>query len=159
GEGPSAGGLVLLFPGQGSQYAGMLRDLVCRFSRLQGPLAEANRVPLDDGADLADRIFPHPAFSDAGRAEQEEALRATEVAQPALGAIGLGLFGLLEQFGVRPDAVAGHSFGELTALAAAGRFDARSLDALARRRGRLMADLGAEGDGGAMLAVLAPIAE
>ena len=106
---------------------------------------------------LSDLIYPHPAFSEDDRARQEAALRATEVAQPALGAVSLGVLGILEHFGVRPDAVAGHSFGELTALCAAGRIDARTLASLARLRGRLMADRADPGDGGAMLAVMAPL--
>ncbi|SIO57161.1 polyketide-type polyunsaturated fatty acid synthase PfaA [Singulisphaera sp. GP187] len=157
--GPAAGGLAMLFPGQGAQHAGMLRGLACRFPQVHDALAEANSVPLDDGRRLVDLVFPHPAFSEAQAEVQETALRATEVAQPALGAMSLGVLRLLEHFGVRPDAVAGHSYGELTALCAAGRFDAKALDALSRRRGRLMADDGGAGGAGtgAMLAVAAPL--
>ncbi|WP_044148929.1 type I polyketide synthase, partial [Singulisphaera acidiphila] len=118
--GPVAGGLAMLFPGQGAQHAGMLRGLACRFPQVHDALAEANGLPLDDGRRLVDLVFPHPAFSDAQAEEQEIALRATEVAQPALGAMSLGVLRLLEHFGIQPDAVAGHSYGELTALCAAG---------------------------------------
>ena len=125
---------------------------------MHAALAEADGVALDDGRCLGDLIYPHPAFSDDERARHEAALRATEVAQPALGAVSLGVLGILEHFGVRPDAVAGHSFGELTALCAAGRIDARRACAGWRRaRGRLMADAGGGRRGGAMLAVMAPL--
>ena len=73
--------------------------------------------------------------------DQELALRDTRFAQPAIGAVSLGLLRILEDFGVRPDLVGGHSFGELTALCAAGRIDDRSLAMLAQRRGALMAEL------------------
>ena len=163
GSGPAAGGLAMLFPGQGSQYVGMLRDLACRFPMVHVALADANRVALDDGRCLGDLIYPHPAFSDDERARHEAALRATAVAQPALGALSLGVLGILDHFGVAPAAVGGHSFGELTALCAAGRIDAEALGRLARSRGRLMAgpaqaDRDAnDQDRGAMLAVMAPL--
>ncbi len=64
---------------------------------------------------------------------------------------------ILEDFGVRPDLTGGHSFGELTALCAAGRIDDRSLALLAQRRGAIMASCAEEGDTGAMLAVFAPL--
>ena len=59
-------------------------------------------------------------FTDGARREQEQALRETRHAQPAIGAVSLGLLSILEDFGVRPELVGGHSFGELVALRAAG---------------------------------------
>ncbi len=151
GSGAEPGGLAVLFPGQGSQYVGMLGGLACRFPAMLATLAEADAgVP-----GLGLRIYPHPAFDDDGRRDAERSLRATDVAQPAIGAVSLGAFRVLEGFGVRPDAFAGHSFGELTALHAAGRIDAPSFFELARLRGALMAGNG--GDRGGMLAVLAPV--
>ena len=154
GAGGEPGRLAFLFPGQGSQYVGMLRDLACRFPAMLGTLAEADAEV--DGRALAGWIYPHPTFGDEARKEAEHALRSTRVAQPALGAVSLGASRVLEGFGVRPDAVAGHSFGELAALCVAGRIDAPAMFDLARLRGRLMAGTG--GDRGSMLAVLAPAA-
>jgi len=162
GQGPAEGGLAMLFPGQGAQYPGMFRDLACRFPAMQRALAEADAAFAADrpGEDreasprLSDSIYPQPSFDPAGRARDEAALRATEVAQPALGAVALGALGLLDGFGVRPGAVAGHSYGELPSLCAAGRFDAETLHRLSRLRGRSMAE--GSGDRGSMLAVLAP---
>ena len=81
------------------------------------------------------------------------------MAQPALGAVSLGLHRILEHFGVKPDAAAGHSFGELTALCASGRIDAHAFDRLARKRGELMANGAGSstGERGSMMAVFAPI--
>ncbi|MBV8676883.1 MAG: acyltransferase domain-containing protein, partial [Planctomycetaceae bacterium] len=157
GIGQASGGLAMLFPGQGAQHVGMLRALACQFPMMHEALAEADAAAPGDNPRLSDLIYPHPAFSEGERARQEAALRATEVAQPALGAVSLGVLGILEHFGVRPDAVAGHSFGELSALCAAGRIDAKTLASLARLRGRLMADRAHPGDGGTMLAVMAPL--
>ncbi len=160
GEGEAAGRLGVLFPGQGSQYTGMLRDLACRCPEMLETLAEADEVfqaNSGPGSDrrLSDHIYPPSAFDDGAREAQEAALRATQVAQPAIGAVSLGALRVLEEFGVRPDAVAGHSYGELLALCAAGRYDARALHRLSGLRGRLMADGSA--DQGAMLAVQAPL--
>ncbi|MDF1563061.1 MAG: SDR family NAD(P)-dependent oxidoreductase [Deltaproteobacteria bacterium] len=149
GEAP--GRLAFLFPGQGAQYPGMLRDLACAFPQLQESLAAADAALELGGARLVDRIYPHSIFDAEARAESVAALRATEVAQPALGAVSLGALELLRHFGLSPDAVAGHSYGELVALTAAGVIDPADLPALSRLRGELMAGM-AEGDAGTMLA-------
>ncbi len=160
GTGEPRGKLGVLFPGQGSQYPGMLNDLACQFPAMLETLAEADRVfarehPEAGAQRLSDYIFPHPAFNDADKARQEEALKSTDVAQPAIGAVSLGALNVLSGFGVKPDAVAGHSFGELPALCAAGRLNPEALHRLANVRGRLMANCGAQGNAGAMLAVQA----
>src|SRR5262249_45630664 len=160
GSGPAPGRLGFLFPGQGAQAVGMLRDLACTFPAMQQVLTEADRAFAAGLADpgekrLSDYIYPHPAFTPAARAAQEEELRATWIAQPALGAVSLGAVQVLSHFGVRPDATAGHSYGELTALCAAGCFDAPSLFELSQLRRPLMAE--PRDDAGAMLAVQAPL--
>ncbi len=156
GTGPAPGRLAMLFPGQGSQVVGMLRDLACRFPRMQAALALWNEAMEPADGRLSDRIYPPSCFREEELQRQHEALRDTRYAQPAIGAVSFGLFQILEDFGVRPDLVGGHSFGELTALCAAGRIDSRTLAHLSLRRGALMADC-ARGDApGGMLAVFAP---
>ncbi len=142
GVGTDPGRLAVLFPGQGSQYVGMLRDLACRFPAFQAALAE----PPPSSRAAIEAAYPHPAFDDAARAEAERALRATDLAQPAIGASSLGALRVLRDLGITPDAYAGHSFGELTALHAAGRIDAAAFSRLAQLRGHLMA--GDDRDGG-----------
>jgi acyl transferase domain-containing protein/acyl carrier protein len=144
--------LAVLFPGQGAQYPGMLRELACRFPALHDTLAQACQ-PAAQARDLIDLIYPLLSFTAEDRRANEEALRATDIAQPALGAVSLGAWRILEQFGLRADAAAGHSYGELTALCAAGRLKPDDFYCLSRLRGRLMAD--AAGSQGAMLAVQA----
>ena len=150
------GKLGVLFPGQGAQYVGMGRDLFCSFPQAFSVLENADKS-FEGASRLSDRIFPQPAWNPEGKDAQEKALRSTDVAQPALGAASLGALRVLEAFGVKPDAFAGHSYGELVALHAAGRFDEKTLHALSGLRGRLMAAGG--GDLGTMLAVMAPLAE
>ena len=157
-SGATPGKLGMLFPGQGAQYTGMLRDLACSFPQMLVSLDAGNKgFCAADGSSLSDLIYPPTAFSDDARDAQEAALRATEAAQPAIGAVSLGALRLLESFGLVADATAGHSYGELTALCAAGRLDETSFHALSRLRGHLMA--AGEGDRGSMLAVSAPLAD
>jgi acyl transferase domain-containing protein/acyl carrier protein len=153
GAGAPQGQLAVIFPGQGAQYPGMLLDLACHFPAAQQTLAHADRTfTVQHGRRLVDLLYPHPAFTPEARRAQEEALRSTDVAQPALGAVSLGAWRVLEAFGVRADAFAGHSYGELTALCAAGRLDEEAFHSLSLLRGQLMA----RGDApGGMLAVKA----
>jgi len=140
GRGAAPGRLAVLCPGQGSQRVGMLRDLACAFPRAAEAFALAERAaPADELPRLAEVVYPAPAFDAATREALEAALRDTRRAQPALGAAGLASWRVLEHFGVRPDAAAGHSFGELTALCVAGRITPDALAALAHARGRVLA--------------------
>ncbi|MBI3117501.1 MAG: SDR family NAD(P)-dependent oxidoreductase, partial [Candidatus Hydrogenedentes bacterium] len=157
GAGPAPGKLALVFSGQGAQQPGMLRDLVCTFPEMFESLELAEAIfEQQTGEGLHGFIHPQPAFSKEARASQEEVLRNTAVAQPALGAVEAGAIKLLRRFGLHPDAYAGHSYGELAALHAAGCYDESTLFRLSCARGELMA----HGDSGTgMLAVRAGVAQ
>ncbi|QFZ20782.1 type I polyketide synthase [Saccharothrix syringae] len=148
---PVSGGVGFLFPGQGSQYAGMGADLAVHLPEAHAVWDELGRVRFD-GTALADVAFPRPVFADGRRAGPPVALTSTEWAQPALAVHSLALLAVLTDHGVRPARVAGHSFGELTALCAAGVLAPGDLVRLARRRGELMRDASGA-DAGVMLAV------
>jgi len=157
----TSGNLAMLFPGQGAQYTGMLKDFALQFPAALGELQVAERsfsAATGKGAGrLIDKIYPLPTFSVEAAEQREVELRATESAQPALGAVSLAIKAVLAGFGVSAEAYAGHSYGELTALCAAGVLSQQDLHLLSRLRGELMA--AGSGDRGSMLAVSAPLAE
>ncbi|MBO2455813.1 SDR family NAD(P)-dependent oxidoreductase [Actinomadura barringtoniae] len=140
--------VAFLFPGQGSQRPGMLADLLIAFPWL--------RTVLDDRVDerIAAAMFPPAAFTPEQRVAQRDAITDTRVAQPALGVAGIALHRLLDALGVRPDLAAGHSYGELAALWAAGTFDTATLLRLSTERADAIL-AAADGDPGTMAAVKA----
>ena len=149
------GKMVVLFPGQGSQYVNMGRELALNSPPLREAYAHVDEVANELGEELISEIvFPPPAFSAAERDSQEKYLQLTEHAQPALAAFALGVYGLLREGGLRADFLAGHSFGELSALWAAGVLGDEDYLRLAVERGKAMASTAGVGkDTGAMLAV------
>nr|WP_104784307.1 type I polyketide synthase [Streptomyces sp. QL37]PPQ56489.1 beta keto-acyl synthase [Streptomyces sp. QL37] len=152
---PAGTKAAAVFAGQGSQYVGMGREAALAVPPVLAAYDRANR--LTAGAETLGRVvFPPPAFDDATRKAQEELLRRTEFAQPAIGALSAGQFAWFKELGFAPDGVIGHSFGELTALWAAGVLDDDGFTELARARGLAMAppaDASGSHDPGAMAAV------
>ena len=131
----------------------MLRDLTATLPQLQSLFEEADallagRLPQA----LSQFIFPIPVFSDEERAQQQAALNATQIAQPALGVVELAAFEVLKAYGVQPEFVAGHSYGEYVALCAAGAIEPNDLILLSEIRGRIAAEAG-QHSAGAMAAV------
>jgi [acyl-carrier-protein] S-malonyltransferase len=132
--------IAFVFPGQGAQYAGMGREIAENFSTARDVFDEADAA-LD---------FPISRLCFEG---PETDLKLTENTQPAILATSYALFRVLEQRGVRPDFVAGHSLGEYSALVAAGALKLGDAAALVRRRGRYMQEAVPVGVG-AMAALL-----
>jgi acyl transferase domain-containing protein/NAD(P)H-dependent flavin oxidoreductase YrpB (nitropropane dioxygenase family)/NAD(P)-dependent dehydrogenase (short-subunit alcohol dehydrogenase family)/acyl carrier protein len=147
------GKLAFLFPGQGSQQPNMLKDLAIQFPAVRASLEQANGA-LQDVLDrpLSSYIFPPPTFTQEEEGAAKAALTDTRIAQPALGAIEGGLFHLLSLLGVRPDFVAGHSYGEYVALYAAGVLNVEDFTRLSEARGRFIVE-GVGEEPGAMAAV------
>ncbi|MFE9633621.1 SDR family NAD(P)-dependent oxidoreductase [Streptomyces sp. NPDC006463] len=146
-EAADPGRVAFLFPGQGSQRTGMLGELFMAFPALRA-LLDAAPPP------VVSAVFPPAAFTAEERAAQRAAVTDTRVAQPALGLAGAAAHLLLAELGVRPDDVAGHSYGELTALWAAGVYDTAGLLRLSARRAEAIVAAAGE-DPGAMAAVSA----
>ncbi|MFE9568883.1 SDR family NAD(P)-dependent oxidoreductase [Streptomyces sp. NPDC006692] len=142
--------VAFLFPGQGSQRPGMLAELLVAFP-------EAAQLVRQGGA-YAAALYPPQAFDPGAAERQQEVLKDTRMAQPALGVVDLTICQILEWAGVRPDMAGGHSYGELVALAAAGALTPDALlDLSAHRAESILDSLG--DDPGAMAAVTAAPAD
>ncbi|KPM53925.1 beta keto-acyl synthase [Frankia sp. R43] len=128
-----------LFAGQGSQYLEMGLDAVLGVPTVGQALDDANAVFDGDATALAAVMYPPPVFDPELRQEQESRLRATRYAQPAIGALSVGQFRYLAELGLDCAGYLGHSFGELTALWAAGALTDADFFRLARARGAAMA--------------------
>ena len=149
------GKTVALFPGQGSQYLNMGRELAINFPPVREAFEKANTIIADKKrAALTSIVYPIPVFSDEDRESQVQLLTQTENAQPAIGTLSLALHQLLSDAGFKADFFAGHSFGELTALWAAGVYSEEAFLRLAKARGEAMSTPAASGqDTGTMIAV------
>ena len=130
---------VWLFPGQGSQEVGMGADLFKSDVPFRSLVALASELV---GEDLEPTCLRGP----------EKKLVRTRFLQPLLVAVSLGYLRHLNERGVQPDFVLGHSLGEITALAAAGIVTPAEAVRLAAKRGELMDQAATQVDGG-MLAV------
>ncbi len=132
--------LIYLFPGQGSQYVGMGRDLAAEFPLAAQTFAEADAAL---GFPLSRLCFAGP----------EEELRLTANTQPAILAHSVAVARVLESRGLKPVRVAGHSLGEYSALVAAGGLEFADALRAVRRRGELMQTAVPVGEG-SMAAIL-----
>jgi [acyl-carrier-protein] S-malonyltransferase len=133
-------GLVFLFPGQGSQAAGMGKELAANFAAARQTFEEADEAL---GYSLSRLCFQGP----------EEKLRLTEITQPAILTVSIAAVRVLNEAGIAPSFVAGHSLGEYSAHVAAGTLGFADAVRTVRLRGQFMQDAVPVGVG-AMAAVL-----
>jgi [acyl-carrier-protein] S-malonyltransferase len=116
---------AFIFPGQGSQSPGMGQSLATQFPEARQVFEQADAAL---GFPLSRLCFEGPA----------ESLQLTENTQPALLTVSIAAFRVLQEDGLKPDFVAGHSLGEYSALVAAGSLDFADAVRLVRKRGQYM---------------------
>lgn len=158
------GKVVALFSGQGSQYLEMGKTLTMNFPELRQAYYQIdNLLKQDELSSISSVVFPKPVFEQEQAKAQSNNLRQTENAQPAIAAMSVGLYKILQQQGFKPNFVAGHSFGELTALWASEVLNDHDYFFLTKARGQAMSSSSApKKDLGKMLAVqgkIEPIAQ
>ncbi|MER5867393.1 type I polyketide synthase [Kitasatospora sp. NPDC002040] len=150
GRAHRGGGTVLVFPGQGSQWDGMARELLDTAPAFAAEIAAVEQA-----------LAPYVDWSLTAVLRGEEGaadLERVDVVQPALFAVNVALAALWRASGVRPDAVIGHSQGEIAAAYAAGALSLADAAAVVALRSQAIAGLGTSGQG-AMAAVPLPAAE
>jgi 8-amino-7-oxononanoate synthase len=153
-QGPFAAderGIALLFPGQGAQKVGLLRE-----AYKQLPAFRERLDALDDalGPELHAQLGGTLRSFLYGADASEERLKATQVCQPVMAAVGLALQALLDKLGLQAQVALGHSLGEFAAAAAAGVLDGEEVVRLVARRGLAMVALDLP-DAGAMVSAAA----
>jgi [acyl-carrier-protein] S-malonyltransferase len=137
---------AFVFPGQGSQHAGMGKDVADRFPEARQVFDEVDAAL---GFSISRLCFEGP----------EEDLKLTENTQPAILAVSSAMYAVIKQRGgIRPDIVAGHSLGEYSAIVAADGLPVAEAAKLVRARGRFMQEAVPVGEG-AMAALIGPSVE
>src|SRR6267154_1162360 len=132
--------LAFIFPGQGSQAVGMGKDLAEKFPIARQTFEEADSAL---GYKISDLCFNGP----------EEKLKLTEITQPAILTVSFAAYRVLQEKGISPAMVAGHSLGEYSAHVAAGTLSFADAVRTVRNRGRYMQEAVPVGVG-AMAAIL-----
>ncbi|MCX7794717.1 MAG: ACP S-malonyltransferase [Thermodesulfovibrionales bacterium] len=126
--------IAFVFPGQGSQYVGMGKDLYDNFPEVRDIFREASDTL---GYDMTRLCFEGP----------KDLLDKTSKTQPAILTVSIACLRLMELKGKRPDVVAGHSLGEYTACVAAGVLSFKDCLRIVEKRGIFMEQAVPEGKG------------
>jgi [acyl-carrier-protein] S-malonyltransferase len=137
--------IVFLFPGQGSQYAGMGKDLHENHAEVRALFEEASETT---AMNMTDLCFNCP----------DEVLKLTENAQPAVALVNAACLSVLKKEGIAPHALAGHSLGEYTALYGAGAMAFGTMMDLVKKRAFFMQEAAVKNPG-SMVAVIGLEAE
>src|SRR5271155_4849142 len=134
------GKTAFVFPGQGSQYPGMGKELAERYPAARAVFEEADRAL---GFSISQMCF----------SGTEEELKLTANTQPAILTCSVAIYRILADKGLTPDFVAGHSLGEYSALVAAGAMKFSDAVQIVRKRGTYMQEAVPAGQG-AMAAIM-----
>src|ERR1700732_788157 len=128
------GKTAFVFPGQASQYPGMGKELADKYPAARAVFDEADKAL---GFSISEMCF----------SGSEEDLKQTANTQPAILTCSVAMHRILEEKGIMPDFVAGHSLGEYSALVAAGSLRFSDAGQIVRKRGKYMQEAGPAGQG------------
>ena len=148
--------VCFMFPGQGSQYVDMMKDLASKYKVVMDTFMEADHYLMNMiGETLTETLWSKPGETKEQIVEREAAIKKTEMTQPAMLTADIAMMRLLSEFGLKPDVVMGHSLGEYAAAVAAGIFDFENGLKAVCTRGKVMSEIKVE-DNGKMASVAAP---
>ncbi|MBI5203220.1 MAG: acyltransferase domain-containing protein, partial [Elusimicrobia bacterium] len=151
------GKIGFMFPGQGSQYVDMLKDLRDKYQVVADTFDEADRIMSGiTGRKLSDVLFTKGGETPEQLSAMEEKIKQTEITQPAVLTGDVAILRLLRSYGIEPDVVCGHSLGEYGALVAAGIFTFEDALLAVSSRAKEMAGVKVQ-DPGKMASIAAPI--
>ncbi|MBN2402513.1 MAG: acyltransferase domain-containing protein, partial [Spirochaetes bacterium] len=150
------GKICFMFPGQGTQYVNMLKDLYNKYNVVRDSFDEADRIMYEImGRGISDIFFQNDDASESELNAAEELLRPTEITQPGVLTADYAMYRLLRSFGVNPNVVMGHSLGEYGALIASGVMSFKDALHAVAARGKEVANIKWD-DVGKMLSIPAP---
>ncbi|MDD6173893.1 MAG: SDR family NAD(P)-dependent oxidoreductase [Elusimicrobia bacterium] len=149
--------VCFMFPGQGSQYVDMMKDLASKYKVVRDTFAEADVILKEiAGTTLTDVIWSKEGESKEEYKKREEGIKQTQITQPAILTANVAMMRLLYQFGIKPDVTMGHSLGEYGAAVAAGVLSFPDAIRAVTTRGTAMANIKVP-DCGKMAAIAASV--
>ena len=152
-----SGKIAYMFPGQGSQYVNMIKQLKDRFEVVSKTIEEADSAM----AHILDKPLSEYIYIKGTENELQKAefnLKQTEITQPAILTVNIAIYRLLKQLGFVPDMVIGHSLGEYAALVAAGVLKFKDALVAVSARAKEMTSVSID-DPGKMASVAAPYSD
>ena len=149
--------VCFMFPGQGAQYVDMMKDLASKYKIVRDTFAQADKILKEIiGSTLTDTLWSKEGETKEEYKKREEAIKQTQITQPAILTCNVAMMRLLYQFGLKPDVTMGHSLGEYGAAVASGILNFEDAIKAVTIRGSVMANIELE-DTGKMAAVSASV--